>query len=595
MVIVLSAVSSLFEGLSITMLFPLLALSGIDGDGGISSIASYIDHVLSYLNINISIYSSAIIFVTFVIIQHTFFLLQSWQSAGLQVMFVAYWRQKLIDAYLKSNWNYFSEKNSGHLSHVMIVEPDRASNLISYLTNIIMTSFTAVAYLVVAFITSWQISLLLIACGIVIVTITCFIVRNPRKIAEEQARVSRNFTSNAQEMISGMKLIRASEGAEQIKLVLTTMISRIQASNRLLAMHPAFVRSTFEVAAVASLAATLVVGIVYLEQSGAVVLLIVAMFIRLYPRISSIQQFMHSFRLYMPFYEEVVGTLDEVANNAEPEARGGKYRISQGHSPDIVVNEASVAYGRMPALRNVSFRIPARHTVAIVGPSGAGKSTLVDAILGLVPLQSGTIEIDGVPLEEINVASWRRAVGYVAQDTFLFNATIRDNIAFAKPGADDLQICAAAEKAQLCDFINSLPDGYDSIVGDRGVKLSGGQRQRIGLARALLGDPAVLILDEPTSSLDSHTEAAIIHDIEKLRGKTTIIVIAHRLSSLRQADLIHVLDQGRLVESGTWTELIKMAGHFSRLWQIQSATPEGTPLQQVVGRAPISTVEQGRP
>jgi ABC-type multidrug transport system fused ATPase/permease subunit len=212
--------------------------------------------------------------------------------------------------------------------------------------------------------------------------------------------------------------------------------------------------------------------------------------------------------------------------------------------------------------------------IGLTGPSGAGKSTFVDVVAGLVQPSAGTVEIDGVPIDDINIRGWRRTIGYVAQDTLLLRASVRENIAWGEPTASEGAIEQAARLAHADHFICALPQGYETVIGDRGVRLSGGQRQRIGLARALLGDKRLLILDEATSALDSESEAKVLEAIESLRGRMTVIMVAHRLSTLRPCDRVLVFEDGRLVEVGGFAELIRQGGSFARLWHLQSQRNE---------------------
>jgi ATP-binding cassette subfamily C protein len=191
-----------------------------------------------------------------------------------------------------------------------------------------------------------------------------------------------------------------------------------------------------------------------------------------------------------------------------------------------------------------------------VGPSGAGKSTLADLLLGLLSPTDGSIVVDGKPLEEKDLAIWRNRIGYVPQETFLLNDTIRANLELAKPNATDAELLSALEAAAADGFVLQPSRGLDCMIGDRGVRLSGGERQRIALARALLRRPAVLILDEATSSLDAENQNRIQQAIEKMHGQLTIITIAHRLSTIRHADQIVVLERGRVVETGSYDQLI---------------------------------------
>jgi len=223
-----------------------------------------------------------------------------------------------------------------------------------------------------------------------------------------------------------------------------------------------------------------------------------------------------------------------------------------------------------PALSSISLSLPKGQMLALVGPSGAGKSSIADLLTGLYAPSSGQIWIDDTPLEQLDISSWQQRLGVVSQDTFLFNATIAENIAFGTPGATPSQIQDACQAAQAAGFIERLPQGYDTLVGERGYRLSGGQQQRLSLARAILRDPELLILDEATSALDSQSERLVQEAIERFERNHTVLVIAHRLSTIVRADQILVLDQGRVVERGSHASLLAKAGLYAQLWAQQS-------------------------
>ena len=219
-----------------------------------------------------------------------------------------------------------------------------------------------------------------------------------------------------------------------------------------------------------------------------------------------------------------------------------------------------------PILKGVSFNIPAGHTVAVVGASGAGKSTLARLLFRFFDINSGSISIDGQDIRHITQDSLRTAIGVVPQDTVLFNDTLYNNLAYGRPSASEAEVHHAAQQAHLEGFISSLPDGYATQVGERGLKLSGGEKQRVAIARVLLKNPPLLILDEATSSLDSISEQAILDTLNAVKNQRTTLVIAHRLSTVRDANSILVMDQGEIVESGSHSELLARDGYYARLW-----------------------------
>jgi len=222
-----------------------------------------------------------------------------------------------------------------------------------------------------------------------------------------------------------------------------------------------------------------------------------------------------------------------------------------------------------PILHGVSFTIPPGHTVAVVGPSGAGKSTLSRLLFRFYDVTGGRVCINGQDIRAVRQASLRAAIGIVPQDTVLFNDTIEYNIGYGRPGATHDEIVAAARLAQIHDFIASTPDGYATAVGERGLKLSGGEKQRVAIARAILKDPRILIFDEATSALDSRSEKAIQAELKRIAQNRTTLTVAHRLSTIQDADLILVLEHGRIVERGRHADLLAAAGTYARMWQLQ--------------------------
>lgn len=244
-------------------------------------------------------------------------------------------------------------------------------------------------------------------------------------------------------------------------------------------------------------------------------------------------------------------------------------------SGDVVFENVTFGYpDRQPILNNLSFKVPAGKTTAIVGATGSGKSTLVKLMLRFYEIDSGRITLDGLDLQSINLRDLRRAIGLVSQDVFLFHGSVAENIAYGSFNATLSEITAAAKVAEAHDFIVGLPQGYDTVVGERGQKLSGGQRQRLAIARALLKNPPILILDEATSAVDNETEAAIQKSLEKITQDRTVIAIAHRLSTVRNAHCIYVMAQGELVESGTHEQLVKQGGIYAGFWRVQTGDRE---------------------
>ena len=238
---------------------------------------------------------------------------------------------------------------------------------------------------------------------------------------------------------------------------------------------------------------------------------------------------------------------------------------------EVLFDNVTFAYkDRYRVVKNLSLQIPAGKTIAIVGSTGSGKSTLIKLLLRFYEVNSGRIILDGINIQDLNLGDLRRCIGLVSQDVFLFHGTVAENIAYGKFTATDREIQNAAKIAEAHEFITQLPQGYETIVGERGQKLSGGQRQRIAIARAVLKDPPILVLDEATSAVDNETEASIQRSLERITVDRTTIAIAHRLSTIRDADRIYVMEYGQLVESGNHEELLAENGIYASLWRVQS-------------------------
>jgi ATP-binding cassette subfamily C protein len=319
-------------------------------------------------------------------------------------------------------------------------------------------------------------------------------------------------------------------------------------------------------------------------MNPAELLVVLLIFFRIAVKVSVAQKMWHGVLLNAPGYQAIVdeiGDAERAVVARPPIGRG----IQRPHWSHVVLDRVSYEYVAGSAvLTHVSLSVPANKTVALVGASGSGKSTIVDLILGLLSPTHGTIRIDDVDLRDLDHLAWRGQIGYVAQESVLFNDSVRNNIRWGRPSATDEEIRTVARLAQAEEFIGGMRDGYDTVVGDRGGRLSGGQRQRIALAAALIRRPRLLILDEATSNLDAASEQALRQAIDALKGEMTIFIVAHRLATVANADWIYVIERGTVVQQGTCDELRQRRGRFQDLWTLQQHSPasrEGVP--QITG------------
>jgi ABC-type multidrug transport system fused ATPase/permease subunit len=297
-------------------------------------------------------------------------------------------------------------------------------------------------------------------------------------------------------------------------------------------------------------------------------LLFVLVLNRMMPKVKEFNQARMDFVNTLPAAKHVAGFL---RTEDKSYTRKGGIRLSE-LGQEVRFENVGFKYpdSDESALVDVNFRIAKGETVALVGASGAGKSTLADLFLGLHDPTGGRILVDGIDLRQLDLRDWRRLIGVVDQEVFLLNSSIRDNIAFAGSEYSNEDIVKAARAAYADTFIGNMPEGYDTVVGDRGFRLSGGQQQRVAIARALVRNPDILVLDEATSALDTGSEQIIQQTLKELHHQRTILIIAHRLSTLSHADKIIVLERGHVVEQGSWEELVNKSGVFADLWSMQS-------------------------
>jgi ABC-type multidrug transport system fused ATPase/permease subunit len=296
---------------------------------------------------------------------------------------------------------------------------------------------------------------------------------------------------------------------------------------------------------------------------------VLALFGRLFPRLTAVQAQMH----YLTGNLHAIEVIDRLQGAAEAAAErqddsAATLKISLPTA--LSVRNLQVRLGERTVLDQINLTLPIPGVLAVVGRSGAGKSTLVHTLLGLVDASAGSIALGDHDFALTPLRAWRHAIGYVPQETILFHASIRENLTLVKPDASQAEIERAARRAHAYEFIQAWPEGFDTIIGDQGTKLSGGQRQRLGIARALLTNPRLLLMDEAMSALDAESEAELLRTIEDLRAEMGILIVAHRLAAVRTADAICVLEAGHVVEAGTWTELMARRSRLYALAEAQS-------------------------
>lgn len=428
-----------------------------------------------------------------------------------------------------------------------------------------------IAYLLILLWLSWEMTLVAIFTLILLSIGMRRIVQRIRFVSSKFRQHSVWLNERTVEFVYGFRLVRIFAREQHAISKVDEAIDEGTKAKKSSLLWQATLSPLIDSFSVVGIALFLLGGYLFLADSQAALARLATYLFTMYrmlPRVSIVNKNWGLFNGYWPFVERIANFL----RIGDKEFRvPGRIPFSTLKT-EINFQEVALRYhaDERWAIKNASFVIPRGTMIAFVGESGAGKTSIVNLILRLYEPVRGMISVDGIPLSSLNLNQWLERIGVVTQETFVFNTSIQENIAFGKLEASEEEIIAAAKAAHAHEFIIGLSEGYNTIIGDKGYRLSGGQRQRLAIARAILRNPELLILDEATSDLDSHSEKVIQEALENLRKHRTVIAIAHRLSTIAMADKIIVLQKGQIVEMGTHDELLSIQGEYAQMWQLQS-------------------------
>jgi len=480
-------------------------------------------------------------------------------------------RQKMSHALLEIEWTYFISLKMGDVTKSLIQE----GGLMGAGTHVLLQSLglmiSVCAYLCAAMIISVKMTLLTLLFGFIGGVCYRWGTNSAKKHVDKLSSIMTDIGDRINNVFGSLKYFRAtgsSLSAEQNAQEVYQYFAKTYVKGNI--VNP-IMRSCFDSGSIIFVALFLYTSLMLRKESVASTMVFLAIFYRLAPRLLNVNDFLFQARTYLSWYDTWKERMDFAsAHRTRPTGT-----LSPTFDDELTVESVNFIYpeSNNPVLMNISFNLAQGKCLAIVGPSGSGKSTLLDLITGLLTPNRGAIRLDGTLLYETDLEKWRNQIGLVMQESSLFHTSIRTNIAWGDYSPSEDAVISCAKKAHAWEFIEKIPSGIETIIGEKGARLSGGQKQRIALARAIYRKPRLLILDEATSALDSESEAVVQTALEDIKGTCAIIMVAHRLKTVRMADKIIVLDQGQIVEQGTWDVLMNnQNGIFYRMALSQGVT-----------------------
>ncbi len=471
--------------------------------------------------------------------------------------------QALLKRAFSASWPFLLKQKLGYVHTTMVRDLQCTTGLLGTVSQMIQSFSGMLMYLLVAINISPMVTVSAAIGGVVLLGVVRPFTLRLQRIGNETAAREKDISNFLTEHVIGMKAIKVA-GKEGIALSAGEMLMNgLRTLQTRAALTQSLGTSLFQPFSI--IFVLILFAMMYNTPGFSFISFAAALYLvqKIFTYLESGQGAFNSMVALLPYAENMTSFKNSLADHAQHEGHGThKFVFEKELSFENVIFAYSATSN--PVLRDVSFSVKRGETVGLIGPSGAGKTSVADIILRLFNPTSGQVILDGVSVENISLTEWRSHIGYVPQDVFMFNGSVEENIRFYRSELTTEEIHAAAKQANIHDFVMALPEGFNSHVGDRGVMISGGQRQRIALARALAGKPDLLVLDEATSALDSESERLIQEAIQRLHGEITVIIIAHRLSTVENADTILVLDKGEIIERGSPAELrANPASYFS--------------------------------
>lgn len=557
LLIILAVFGGILEGVSINALIPLFSFA-THQSGPVDPLSVGLQKIFLWSNIPFTVSYLLVFIIGLFLLKTALTIMFSYVSVFVIAQYEEKTRSRLFEKVFQSKWSYLLKQRLGRVEQILLTDVGMAKNFLSIISASIMTLTNLVVYTVIAVNISWPITLFTFGVGILVLLVLKPLFKKIQVLAGQEEKLNKEVSHHVGQSIIGMKSIKAMNSGQTIALIgkhyfdaikkmrLRSFFINIGTSNLLQPVSFIFICLLFAIS-------------YQLPNFNFVALITLIYVIRqIFTYVERVQTHMIGVYANYPYLKSILDFEEEMNLEREVKTVGESFSFER----ELRFEEVSFSYKEAPILNKINFVLQKGETIGIVGPSGAGKTTLVDLVLRLFSPTGGRIIVDGKNIEDINLSDWRESIGYVSQDVFLLNDTIENNIRFYNKDVTQEDIEQATKLANIYDFIINSEFGFQTEIGERGIMLSGGQKQRIVLARILARKPKVLLLDEATSALDNESEKKIQEVIEGLRGKVTVCIIAHRLSTVMHSDKLIVLKDGTIIEMGTPQQLINTKGSY---------------------------------
>lgn len=530
------------HGVGLTLLLPLLSLIGVDTGARMGGPAHMLERAFAALGIPLQLGPILALFLAIGVIQTGLYAAQQYLIVACGEEMTAFVRRRLFDGASRAAWSVLAAGRGGHLVNAVVSEASRIGVVYGNGMTVFGLALDFLVYVALAAWVSWRFTLLAAVVGIVSMAGLQGLYRASRRLGAYTTAASNRMQEVLNEHIGAAKLIRSLGAGTWSRATFGAAAADVRRSTRRHYGSNVLVRMVVEPIGLVVLVAMIYLSIAVVRLPAAELMLLLLIFYRAHPRLVVLEEMLQRVAGVLPAYEAVAEAIKHLDDSRERE--GGV--PFTGLRDAIELKGVTVRRGDRTVLKGVDLTIRGGSMVALVGRSGGGKTTLLDVLAGVVPPEAGVVCVDGIPLSELDLTTFRQRLGVVPQENVFFHDTIRANLRIVAPDASDAEMWAALAAAHADDFVRGSGQALETLIGDQGLRLSVGQRQRLSLARALLRRPEILLLDEPSSALDAETEAAIRETFRRLRGRVTVVLVSHRPALAQDADAIYTVAHGRL-------------------------------------------------